>query len=451
MQLSDHLAKSTWAFLDKVLPLVYGVGMVLIGIRILPKEEYGVFVIIQSLFYLLLNLAQHSLTRPMIKLVSADEKNMQWALPITTYAIYLWFIAGMLVFTLLAEPIGQLLNVENFNRYIGILWLLSFTFLPKTIILPFLGSQLRTFQIFLLNAIYFLGSLLGLLLYWHLQILDTAKDIFVINIIAASLSSLLGVALIARIIIRIRWRIQWDRIHEMTSFGKYTFGYGLSRIAYQQADTYIIAALMGPVEVALYNAAKTFLRLYNVIAQAISTLIFPVMSKLQARNRKAELQQVFEKGVCFYSLILFPVNILLIFLAKYIFIFAYGDKYPGAVPIFQILILGTFFHPLASIGNSAVLGLNKPNYQFWLTLVTSGINIGMNFLLIPIYKSLGAAIGASAALVLDGFLLYFLIKREIPVTVGGIAKRTGDAWRFARQYLSKKPKTPLNQRGTRDC
>ena len=438
MRLSDHLAKSTWALIDKGLPVIYGFAMIFIVIRILPKEEYGVFVIVQALFYLILNLSQHSLTRPLIKVVSADVKNADWAISIVSYAMCGVFFIGLVVITLLSDFLGNLLNVADFGSYIRILWLLSLSFIPKTIIIPYLGARIRTFHIFLLNFIYFIGSFLGVIYLWSANNLDLASDIFYINIIAASLSSLFGVFLVRKTLSLISWKIAWDKIKELTFFGKYTFGYGLSRVAYQQADTYIIAAMMGPVEVAIYNAAKIFLRFYNVISQAISTLVFPVISRLMVKNRTEDVKQVYEKGTCFYSMILFPVNILFLIFAKYIFLLAYGDKYPGAVLVFQILVAGTFFHPLASIGNSAVLGLNKPNYQFILKLITSIINIGINLLLIPVFKSAGAAFAVSITLALDGIILYFLIRKLIPVSLKGILFRTKDTYRFGVRLIQNR-------------
>jgi len=435
MRLSDHLAKSTWALIDKGLPMLYGLGMIFIVIRVLPKEEYGTFVIVQALFYFVMLIAQHFMTRPLIKVVSADNKNAEWAFPLVTANVVIIFSIGLAIISVLSKYIGILFRVNNFRSFLLILWILGIIFIPKTVILSYFGGKIQTFKVFLINSGYFLTSLFGLFLLNYKGLLSSAKSVFYVNIVGAGISSIIGILLIRKDLLTFNWKIAWVKMNELAAFGKFTLGYGLFRSIYQQADSYILAAMMGPIEVAIYNAAKTFLRFYNIMAQAIITLVFPVVSKLSGRNRTVEVKQVYEKSICFYSMLLIPINILLIIGAKYLFLFAYGDKYPGTVIVFQILILGTFFHPFASIGSATLLGLNRPDLNFYVKLITSAVNIILNIILIPIFMAKGAATTGSVTLALDGVILFLLIKRIIHVNIRGIISRTGDAYQFTLRLI----------------
>ena len=50
MEFGRHIGKGIWAFADKSLPALYGVGFIFLVVRVLPEEEYGAFAIIQSIY-----------------------------------------------------------------------------------------------------------------------------------------------------------------------------------------------------------------------------------------------------------------------------------------------------------------------------------------------------------------------------------------------------------------
>ena len=50
MEFGKHVGKGIWAFGDKALPVVYGIGFIFLVVRVLPAKEYGAFVIAQTIF-----------------------------------------------------------------------------------------------------------------------------------------------------------------------------------------------------------------------------------------------------------------------------------------------------------------------------------------------------------------------------------------------------------------
>ena len=50
MEFGKHVEKGVWAFAGKALPAVYLLGFIFIVQRVLPKEEFGAYAVVQAIF-----------------------------------------------------------------------------------------------------------------------------------------------------------------------------------------------------------------------------------------------------------------------------------------------------------------------------------------------------------------------------------------------------------------
>ena len=67
MQFGRHIGKGLWAFADKALPALYGIGFILLVIRVLPEGEYGAFVVVQSLYMIISGFGYALALQPLTK------------------------------------------------------------------------------------------------------------------------------------------------------------------------------------------------------------------------------------------------------------------------------------------------------------------------------------------------------------------------------------------------
>lgn len=83
-------------------------------------------------------------------------------------------------------------------------------------------------------------------------------------------------------------------------------------------------------------------------------------------------------------------------LGGFFFIWAlYGTEFLGAYPIILILLVGVFSLALTRVLNIYFLGMDMGYLISTYTAIGAGINIGLNFLLIPLLGIVGAAITSS--------------------------------------------------------
>jgi O-antigen/teichoic acid export membrane protein len=91
MRLIDHFSKGAWAFADKSLPLAYSIGAILLIIRVLPKEEYGLYILIQGITLMLVNLSTAFHFVPMVKYTSETPEDR--SLPTIGFVLHIMQLA----------------------------------------------------------------------------------------------------------------------------------------------------------------------------------------------------------------------------------------------------------------------------------------------------------------------------------------------------------------------
>ena len=279
-----------------------------------------------------------------------------------------------------------------------------------------------------------------MLIYNLMGRMNRAQDVLTITCFTALAASIAGTFL-SRDLLRLEWKIDFNTIRRILNFGKYTLGSGVGNILHTQTDTLMIGYFYDPFQVALYNAAKIFFKIYNVFAQAIGMLVFPLVSKLHAEGKANEIKALFEKMVCFYYIILIPFNLALLIFSKEIFEIAYAGSYRDSVKIFIVFVIGTFLAPLGSVGSNIILGVEKPKINFRITWVTLASNVILNLLFIPKYGAFGAAAATFFSLWIGYTLTAVFTKRLTGATFTGVLLRVKDAVNFGREILGNVQKS----------
>lgn len=163
-----------------------------------------------------------------------------------------------------------------------------------------------------------------------------------------------------------------------------------ANIIYNKIDIIMLEKMIGSAEVGYYSGATRFIYPFMFISTAFMTAIFPSLAK------HAKDSENFNKIQYMALYYLGGIGIILstgLFLsADLIFNLFFDDKYDASIPIFKVLVwyLAIVFI-YGSLSNNLV-AKNKVRFLVWLNIVMIGLNIGINFITIPIYGALGAAI-----------------------------------------------------------
>lgn len=434
MEFGKHLGKGIWGMADKALSVIYGLAYVVLVIRVLPEEEFGNFVLVQELFLVISGLATAVALNPLIKF--ASEENTDQANVIT--ASLLLNIVFILIFSLLIVafrvPFSSVLNSPQLSPLMLYLPAMLAASFFRNFALSLLQTRFLVRQVFWTDAVHFLGVPLLIWVYSKMHMFSSAMDMITINIITLSASSVIGLWL-CRSMIRITLKPRPEEIRRMWEYGKYSLGGLLSYMVYAKADTFILSAFRGPVQVAVYNSVKVFIRIYDMVSQVIQMFVLPGASRLASKGEFQSLKAMVEKAIAFSTILMLPIFLIFLTLAPVLVNVMYSGRYSEAIPLLQIFSVLTFFVPLIAVASNTLLGLGHVRLSFVLSLqILVGATV-IYLILIPLFGAVGATVGYVLASCVLAWISSAKMVRFVPVTIREVVRRTNDVKVYVRTRL----------------
>jgi O-antigen/teichoic acid export membrane protein len=436
VEFGKHLVKGFWGLADKALPVAYGIGYVLLVIRVLPTEEFGDFVLIQEIFLVISGLATGLALQPLLKFSAertVDHQDMVGATMIL-YTAFLVFCS--LVVFVLRKPFSVLLNasaLEGLMLYIPAMVGASFF---RNFTLSLLQGRFRFAEVFWVDATHFLGAPLLIMISSRMGLFHSAFDLIMINLITLTASSVVGLAL-SRSLLLMTFHPRRDIFQKVRIYGTYSLGSVTSYLVYTKADTFLLSAFTGPVQVAVYNSVKVFVRVFEMASQVLQMFVLPATSKLSSNGDRGSLNVLAEKSILFSTIGMFPVFVLFLAFPGLLVAILYQGRYGDAIPVLQIFSLLSFVVPMTAVGSNILMGLGKAKEGFILGLEMLIISLVAYLVCIPWLGEIGAAVGYVVASGIVAWLTMAMMNRSVPITTIGVLQRTNDIRGFIERRLMR--------------
>jgi O-antigen/teichoic acid export membrane protein len=429
MELGKHLGKGLWGLADKALPVVYGVAYVVLVIRVLPEAEFGNFVLIQELFLIITGLATAFALQPLLKFASEERTDHRSVLGAAFLMNVVFILLASLLVVGLREPLSALLNSPRLAPLMLLLPAMFAASFFRNYTLVLLQSRFLIKEVFVVDLIHFIGAPVLIYAYSKMHLFDSALDLIVINIISLSASSLVGLWL-SRSLMAMRLRPDKEEVKKVWDYGKFTLGGLVSYMVYTKADSFILSAFSGPVQVAVYNSVKVFTRIYDMAAQVLQMFVLPATSRLVSKGDHASLKAFVEKTLNFSTVGMLPVFVLFLFLAGPLVEVVYQGRYLEAIPMLQIFAGLAFVVPAVAVGTNTLLGIGQARLGLFIGIMLLLSSVVLYMMLVPMF----GALGATVAYVLSSFILTWIVmvqlKRFVSISLYGILGRTNDIKMF---------------------
>jgi O-antigen/teichoic acid export membrane protein len=436
MRFANYLKQSVWAGLDKALPVIYGLGFILVVVRVLPKEEFGLLGLFQAVFLLIEMIDQTLIQIPMAKFLSEREQE-DWVIP----TAFLLSLVVLLLFGIAclmgAHLFAALMHAPALADLLWLMPLMLAAFYLKNLAGQICVARHWIQRLFIIDAVYYLGSLMILIVWQTTVKLSDTRQVIWINFYAAVAASMFSGILTWQELRRTIWRFSLAHLRRFLAFGKYSLGAGLGNYLYSQIDIFLIGHFYDLTKVAIYNAGKIIFRFYNIVSQATQVVLLPLTSQFHASGQREELRAVAEKAICFLFLILLPLHILLFAGSEILLALVYHGKYNDAAGILRVFVIGALFVPWGTVGSNMLLGMGKPRVSFNFVLLVAGFNIAANLFLLPAVGVIGAAVATTLTMVFGASLQMYYLRRAVKVSFLGIWQRRLDALHFGLAWLAK--------------
>ena len=160
---------------------------------------------------------------------------------------------------------------------------------------------------------------------------------------------------------------------------------------YYSVDIIMLTNIIGNTATGIYNASYKLINVITLLYTAYTAVIFPVMSKFFKNDEKL-LEISYEKSIKYLMLIMIPLAMSTMIYSTDLILLIYGPEYIDSAPTLSILIWTVCLLFVASPGNILLQASHKEVTVTKIYAIAAVFNIILNFILIPKFSFIGAAI-----------------------------------------------------------
>lgn len=195
-------------------------------------------------------------------------------------------------------------------------------------------------------------------------------------------------------------------------------------IVYQQTDRLVLGVFLGATAVALYEAAGKFQGLVSQLVTFSVSAVMPMASHLDAQGRQDTLRELFLRGTKYSLMLLNPVVIALIVIARPLLLVWLGPAFAAYAIAAQLLISHQVLTSGTAVGDSMILGLGQLKKRVPYAVAVAVLNLAISVTLVRTLGILGVVLGTLIPWLLDYPFHMRLILRTLDVPVGVWLRRT---------------------------
>jgi len=224
----------------------------------------------------------------------------------------------------------------------------------------------------------------------------------------------------------IPWLILLFKVERQVASARLSLGFTLSQLRYTpgfiligffstidfQLDTFLISLLLSEEDIGWYGAAQTIVLGFWMVAPAVRTAIYPLMSRYYQQD-PAKLKVLYQKSTQYLLLLVLPIAVGITMLAQPIIMLIYGPSFAPSVPALQIMIWSIIFAYLAVPNARLMLVHNRQHQAGIMTGLTMLINVLLNMTLIPRMGIIGAALARTTSTAITYLMIYGYTQRYL--------------------------------------
>jgi len=192
--------------------------------------------------------------------------------------------------------------------------------------------------------------------------------------------------------LEIKFTLDKKLIKKLIFFGFPLIFMSIGGLILNYTDTVMLTYFSGLKQVGLYNAALPTANILGYFSIALMAVVFPLTAELWARGHKEQLLDGINLLYRYSFIVILPLALTIFSFPEIILNILFGHTYVPASSVLRILSLGIIVMTITRINFSAISGIGKPKLIAKIILIGAILNIILNFILIPKYGMVGAAV-----------------------------------------------------------
>ncbi|HTI14697.1 MAG TPA: lipopolysaccharide biosynthesis protein [Dictyobacter sp.] len=415
--------------------------------RSFSHEDYGVFIILNTMIALLTGMTQLGLGLALFRVYNYDyENDSQKRLIALSTMVHLLLLSSLIAtigFFCMAPYIAQfflrdvhysnLVRIAAFVIFVQNMTVSAFSWLrAEGRAVPFGLLSVGNACVNLLMTVWLVGGM-----HWGINGALLAMGSGYTLIVLGTLPKMLS---------KVGIRFHLDVAKNLLSFGLSTVPGLLSLWVLQLSDRYFLSVFGSFGQAASYAVAYALGNMVGPLiiapfSMAWYAIIYPIAKKREAKS-------IYTLIFRYYCIVLLIVVFGVAKVAQIVLVRLYPPAYVVAVAIIPIIALSNLFYGMFEIFTVGISIRRKVWFNVMLMPCAAVLNIVCNFLLIPHYGSMGAAISTLIAYVVLMCVTYVVNQSIYPIPfeidLFGIALLIGIIWYVGAEKLSVGYNAPIS-------
>lgn len=187
---------------------------------------------------------------------------------------------------------------------------------------------------------------------------------------------------------------------------------GLFLYLLNYTNVIMLGIMTDETQVGIYNIAYKIGSVGFLVIVSVSTIITPKMAELYGQGKLLELKKLTHYSTRLIALLSIPIVVMLIFFSKYILSF-WGEEVIQGSNTMIIVSLGVLFSAITGNVDQILNMTENQKILRNITITSFFINLGLSYLLIPLYGIQGAAVASLLTNILINILCIYYIKKKL--------------------------------------
>jgi len=379
-------------------------GLIILPIitKLLGPENYGIWAQIMVTLSLATPILTLGLPFTLIRFLAAEKnkKEIQEGIYSVLSVVFIAGAIASLFLIIFSNPISNFLGISNPI----LIKILALVILLDCLNLVFHGvlrafQKIKTYSFFaIFKAFGEVGLIIGAISLGY-GLLEAIIALLIVRLI---IFLTLGGLIIKRIGLKLP---NFSRIKEYLSFGMPTIASNISYWIIQLSDRYLIGYFWGVLYVGYYASAYAFGDIIIFFIAPLTFILLPVLSKFFDENKILAVKNYLKHSLKYFLMIAIPSTFGISILSKQLLtIFSTSEIALNAYFITPLVALSMLLYGISAIINQIIILLKKTKTAGIIWMGAALINLGLNFIFIPKFGILSAAITTLIAYTF-GFIL----------------------------------------------
>lgn len=393
--------------LNKIMQFCSGIFIV----RVLTKEEFGIFTYAQNLlaFFLLIN--GLGITSGFLQYGSRNIDNEELKNSIANYSLKYGIGINLLIsFLVIIYSIFGKFKVEEARIIFRMMLFFPIIALVIEMIQIYLRINLKNKEMAKISNLNTFFNLIGMLLGSYVYgVIGLVVGKYIGNLISIfNCLKYLKIIYLNNVL-----KISQELKKEIIKFSIVAvFNNGISQLLYI-IDIFLLGIIIPNKNIiASYKTATLIPFALNFIPLSIMTYLYPYIAK--NIENKIILRKYLKQLLIYLGGINLIISIGLILFSHLIITIIFGKNYLDSKNVFIILSIGYFIAGTFRIPFGNMLAaMEKLKYNFYITLFSGGLNIMLDIIFIKKYGSIGAAIATVSIFIFSSILGGYFLKKNL--------------------------------------